>query len=123
MIQVGDILLLTDTATLVQVIDGNDDDGWDCLNEQHGVLFKIGDTAALQAQATFGATPEADRPAPGTLVCTFASKPTAKWNLDGYATTPAFGPGQIWAVLTNIDDPTISCFVDQNSIFLPSGAP
>ncbi len=118
-IAIGDVLLLTDTATVVTVIDGNSTDGWECLNEQHGVVLNLTDAAAAQAQAAFGATPAAGRPAPGSLVCTFRAQSEPHWNLDGYAVTPAFGPGQNWAVLTNIDDPTISCFVDQFSIFLP----
>lgn len=119
MIAIGDVLLLEDTATVVTVVDGNATDGWACLNEQHARVIHISDAAALHSQATFGVTPAPGRPTPGSLVCTFRPQPAAHWSLDGYATIPAFGTGSILAVLTNIDDPTISCYVDQNSIFMP----
>jgi len=116
----GDVLLLADTGTVATVFDGSEEDGWKCINEGRGDVFEMSDVSALRDQAAFGGDPSG-APASGSFVTVFFAETSApresRWRVDGYATTPFFGPGTVLAVLTNAADPARSCFVDASQVF------
>jgi hypothetical protein len=114
------VLLFEDTGTVATVIDGSETDGWKCLNEGRGTVAVVSDLSAQKDQATFIEDPSG-RPATGSVVTVFFEDDLAdrgdRWIVDGYATTQAFGSGEVYAVITNASDPARSCFVGQAKVF------